>query len=314
MKLFASVVVCTKNRPDDLRDCLRSLKKQDYSPFEIIVVDNDATGTAKKSAQEAGVRYVSAPLKPNLPYARNVGLENAKGNVVVYCDDDIEAYDGWLSALMSSYDEGVGAVGGQIVVPEKSGLMEEEFENAKGLKRALLKVLAFLIDYKGRGKVTNSGQVTGFYGLDTVCEVDHLQGCNMSFRKELLENIGGFDEAQGEGYPFRDDTDASVRVKMLGCKLVLNPAAKVFHKLSKMDPRFYRRNYYYRNSEHLHFVFKNRLIRGTGYLKFPVQQMTEILIYAGLALREKNFNILSSTLKGKFDGFTAVLKKPSNRA
>lgn len=311
---FVSVIVCTKNRPVDLAECLKSLKKQDYSPFEIIVVDNDAAGTAKGVAGRFGVRYVTAPLKPNLPYARNVGLAAAKGEIVIYCDDDIEAYGGWLSALVSSYGEGVGAVGGQVVLPENSGLMEEELAKAKGLKRLALGLLSVLIDYRGRGKVTNSGQVTGFYGISAVQEVDHLQGCNMSFRKELLEKVGGFDDAQGEGYPFRDDTDACVRVKRLGVKILLNPDAEVFHKLSKMDPRFYRRNYYYRNKEHLHFVFKNRLIAGTGYLKFPVQQLTELLIYAGLALRERNISILSSSVLGKAAGFVAVMKLRRSKA
>ena len=314
MNPLVSIVVCTKNRPVDLRACILSLKKQDYSPFEIIVVDNDAAGTAKAIANAAGVKYVPAPLKPNLPYARNVGLGASKGGIVVYCDDDIEAYDGWLSALISSYREGVGGVGGQVILPENSGLMEEELETSKGVKRMFLKALAFLIDYKGSGKVTNSGQVTGFYGINSVQEVDHMQGCNMSFRKELLEKAGGFDEAQGEGDPFRDDTDASVRVKRLGYALLLNPDAKVFHKLSKMDPRFYRRNYYYRNLEHYNFIFKNHLISGTGYVKFPVQQLAEIFIYAGLALRERNFTILSSSLKGKADGIASVIGLRKNKA
>ena len=314
MSPLVSIIICTKNRPADLRACIMSLKRQDYSPFEIIVVDNDAAGTAKTVAAATGVKYVPAPLKPNLPYARNVGLEASKGEIVVYCDDDIEAYDGWLSALISSYREGVGGVGGQVIIPENSGLMEEELETSKGAKKAFLKVLSFLIDYKGHGKVTNSGQVTGFYGINAVQEVDHMQGCNMSFRKELLERTGGFDEAQGEGYPFRDDTDASIRVKRLGCALLLNPDAKVFHKLSKMDPRFYRRNYYYRNLEHFHFVFKNRLISGTGYVKFPVQQLTEVFIYAGLALRERNFSILSSSLRGKADGIAALIGLRKNKA
>jgi len=307
-KPFVSVVVCTRNRPDDLRECLASLKKQGYLKFEIIVVDNGDDKRTAEVAEKMSVRYVPAPLKPNLPYARNVGLEASKGEIVVYCDDDIIAEDGWLPSLISAYSEGVGAVGGKVLVPETSGLMEEELEKAKGLKKAVLGFLAFLIDYRGRGKVTNTGQVTGFYGITSVQEVDHMQGCNMSYRKVLLEKIGGFDEMFGIGYPFRDDTDASVRVKKTGQKIIFVPEASVFHKLSKTDPKFYRRNYYYRNCEHIYFVFKNSLIHGSGYLKFPVQQMADILIYAALALRERNPSVFTATVMGKLAGFALVLR------
>jgi GT2 family glycosyltransferase len=185
--------------------------------------------------------------------------------------------------------------------------MEEELEKAVGLKKLLLRFLAALIDYRGRGKVTNTGQVTGFAGITDVREVDHIQGCNMSFRKDLLEKAGSFDEAFGIGYPFRDDTDASVRIGKLG-KILFVPEAKVYHKLSKTDPKFYRRNYYYRNYEHLVFVFKNRLVHGAGWLKFPVQQLTELFIYVALALREKNVGIFTATVKGKLAGLWAAAK------
>jgi glycosyltransferase involved in cell wall biosynthesis len=313
--LSATVIICTRNRYDDLREAVVSIKKQDWPRFDILVVDNGDDPRIEGLANSLGVRYVRAPDKPNLPYARNIGIRNSRGDVVVYCDDDIVAYDGWLRALMETYGEDVGGVGGASDIRPDAGLMEQELASAHGLKGALLKLLAWLLDYRGAGKVTATGQVTGFAGLDALTEVDHLQGCNMSFRRKLLEKAGGFDEFLGLGYPFRDDTDGSWRVKQLGFKLLYQPRARVFHKLAKTDPKFYRRNYYYRNMEHIWFVFSNGFPRGPlGWLRFIVQQSTELLVYFGLSVREFNRFVFTSTVRGKLAGFRLIWREHHNLA
>jgi glycosyltransferase involved in cell wall biosynthesis len=313
--LSATIVICTRNRHDDLRAAVLSIKKQDWPRFDILIVDNGDDPRIEGLSKSLGVRYVRAPDKPNLPYARNVGLHNASGDIIVYCDDDIVAYDGWLRALMETYGEGIGGVGGFSEIKSDAGLMEQELISAKGLKRVLLKAAAWLLDYHGAGTVTNTGQVTGFAGLTSLSEVDHMQGCNMSFRRDLLEKTGGFDENLGIGYPFRDDTDGSWRVKRLGTRLLFQPHARVFHKLSKTDPRFYRRNYYYRNMEHMWFVFSNGFPRGLlGWPRFVIQQFAELFIYLVLAVRERNRFVFTSTLRGKLAGFRLVWSERSKLA
>lgn len=310
--LSATVVICTRNRHDDLREAILSIKSQDWPSFDILVVDNGDDPRIEGLAKTLGVGYVRAPDKPNLPYGRNIGWKHAKGDIVVYCDDDIVAYDGWLRALMETYGEGVGGVGGLSEIASDAGLLEQELVAARGLKGLLLKLLAWLLDYRGAGRVSGTGQVSGFAGITKLSEVDHLQGCNMSFRRDLLEKAGGFDEFLGLGYPFRDDTDGSWRVKMLGYALLYQPGARVFHKLSKTDPKFYRRNYYYRNLEHIWFVFANGFPKGIlGWPRLVVQQVADTFVYAALAVREKNAVVFTSALRGKLAGLALVWKKRS---
>ena len=84
-----SVVICTRDRPEELRRCLASLPAQTLRPLEVIVVDNASSGEATRTAAlNAGVVYVRED-RPGLDYARNTGAATARGEIVAYTDDDV---------------------------------------------------------------------------------------------------------------------------------------------------------------------------------------------------------------------------------
>jgi glycosyltransferase involved in cell wall biosynthesis len=101
-----SIVIPTFQRPDALRDALRSCLAQRADPrrpFEIVVVDNSADGSAAPvvAGVEAGaipVRYVHEP-RPGISRARNAGLANARGRFLAWIDDDERASPDWLAHL-----------------------------------------------------------------------------------------------------------------------------------------------------------------------------------------------------------------------
>jgi glycosyltransferase involved in cell wall biosynthesis len=98
-----SVVVCTYRRPELLAGTLESLAPQ-LGENEVIVVDNDAAGSARATAASSpGVRYQLEP-RPGLSHARNAGIAAARGRVVAFLDDDARAAPDFLARLQRAFD------------------------------------------------------------------------------------------------------------------------------------------------------------------------------------------------------------------
>lgn len=126
--MTVSIVVCTHNRAESLRDALQSVVSQDYPAlnYEIIVVDNCSTDNTKHVVEEfadnklnnANMRYVNEE-RLGLSYARDRGIEEARGEIIAFIDDDAKADRFWLSRLTKVYSEEKDAacVGGR-VIPE----------------------------------------------------------------------------------------------------------------------------------------------------------------------------------------------------
>jgi glycosyltransferase involved in cell wall biosynthesis len=105
-----SIIIPTQRRPGPLALAARSTFRQtgvDFAAVELVVVDNDATPSARETvnalAAEApfAVRYVHEP-RAGVAYARNAAMAAAFGDTVAFLDDDEEAPDGWLGALLAA--------------------------------------------------------------------------------------------------------------------------------------------------------------------------------------------------------------------
>ncbi len=122
MTPVVSIVIPTYRRPELLRRVLDSCLAQERveAAFEIVVVDNDAAGSARAAveafaaASPVPVRYV-AETRPGISHARNTGVANAAGPYVAFIDDDEEAAPGWLAAFLATITEaGADAVVGPV--------------------------------------------------------------------------------------------------------------------------------------------------------------------------------------------------------
>lgn len=115
-----SVIIATRNRPDDLRACLAALRAQDPRPGEIIVADSASDDPVQVGviARENGARLVRCD-RAGLSRARNAGALAARGEILAFLDDDCRADAGWLAGLARGFeDPAVDAVAGSFAPSE----------------------------------------------------------------------------------------------------------------------------------------------------------------------------------------------------
>jgi len=224
-RVTLSVVVCTKDRPEMLGTCLESLQHQTRHPEEIVVVDASATPARDMLDHLAenlrGCRVALRSSVPGLPRQRNLGARATTGSVVVYLDDDVVLDAGYLAAVARVYEEDrtrqIGGVGGA-QVPDPTP--------REGFCRRVACRL-FLLDTYGRGVLKRSGRPDHAFSPTSRKEVELLSGCNMAYRREVLEALS-FDERL-DGYALGEDLQFSYRVSRRW-KLVLTPDARLDHR------------------------------------------------------------------------------------
>lgn len=216
-----SVAVCTLNGGATLRECLDGLINLNYPNFEIIVVSDGSTDDTEEIAKEYDCRLISTPNR-GLSSARNTAWEAATGEIVVYIDDDAYPDEDWLTFLAISFKETeFAAIGGPNIPP----LDDEE--------------IAFCV-------ANSPGGPSHVLFSDQVAE--HIPGCNMAFRKNVLEAIGGFDPT------FRaagDDVDICWRIQEQGWQIGFNAAAVVWHHRRNTISGYWRQQKGYGKAEAL---------------------------------------------------------------
>lgn len=226
-EVLVSVVVCTRNRADQLADCLERLRALSYPRLEIVVVDNapsdDGTrrAVAAVAVADPRFRYVVEP-RPGLSRARNRGLAEARGTWIAYTDDDVAVDPGWVQGLVRGYTDSPAAacVTGLVATAEISGAAEEYFDARAASWSTRCEPQLFALD----GPAADDPLFPyspGIFGT----------GASMAFERAHLEALGGFDEALGAGTPTRggEDLDIFVRVLRSGRAIAYQPAALVWH-------------------------------------------------------------------------------------
>ncbi len=224
---LVSIIIITCNRPFLLKHCLERVFAQPYARKEVIVVDSSSDDSSEAVvAQYPTVTSVRLRgQRNNMPQARNAGIAASTGEVIAFIDDDSMVQVGWLEALVATYrDETVGAAGGRVI-----GMPAPYSEQMQGKPN-------LLVQASGRVIAKDAGLV-----CTETMEVDHLIGCNMSFRRSALAQIGGFD-ANYTLTNLREETDVCVRVKQAGWRIIFEPAIAVLHFSARsLQPYFLER-------------------------------------------------------------------------
>ncbi|MCB1380887.1 MAG: glycosyltransferase [Alphaproteobacteria bacterium] len=221
-----SVVIATRERAESLRRTLESLLVQDYSDFDIVVVDNAPVTPHTRELidqryrQTGRVSYVVEPV-PGLGQAHNRGLAMAMGRIIAFTDDDVIVDKGWLKAIAAAFirDPQAGCVTGLIMPAELETRAQYWTEKHGGFGKG----------FKSRTCDLGANRQPGPLYPYTAGQFG--SGANMSFRAEVLRSVGGFDPALGAGTFARggDDLAAFLAVIQSGHRIVYEPAAIVWH-------------------------------------------------------------------------------------
>lgn len=214
-----SVVVCTYNGAATLAECLEGLQRLDYPSYEVLVVDDGSTDESHDIAARFGVKTIKTENR-GLSHARNIGLQAARGELVAYIDDDAHPAADWLLRVAKVFIRTPHAgVGGPNIPPRNERMVARCIAAAPG----------------GPTHVLLSDE-----------EAEHIPGCNMSFRREALLAVGGFDER------FRiagDDVDICWRLQASGLTLGFTPGAVVWHRRRSSIRGYVRQQYEYGKAE-----------------------------------------------------------------
>ena len=257
MSVPISVVVCTRNRVDRLRRCIKALAGvRTDQDWELVIVDNgSADGTSVFLASLPGrlgkARVVTA-FEPRcgLAAARNKGFGQARGSIVAFTDDDCYVADDFIDAMISAFAHPeIGFVGGRILLYDESDIKLTIRECEDYL---LLRPYTFL----GTGII---------------------QGANMAFRRAILARIEGFDENLGAGTRFPcEDVDAAAASIWLGATGAYDPRPLVYHhhgRKTKREERDLRKEYDFGRGAY----YAKYILRSDSRRKFVKAWMSSII-------------------------------------
>lgn len=228
IQMKTSVILCTKNRVNEVIRFCESLYNQTELPDEFIIVDSsdEPLNTNKKFIDFLDKKGKKTDLcyghsKCSLTKARNIGITKAIGDIVYFFDDDVILEPDFLHIMNKTFNDNpdyMGGMGTFIGMPKLSTM---------GRLINLFRRFFLLQHDYGNGKFQKSGFPRHPYGTNEFKEVEVIGGCIMSYRKEVFKEFN-FDENL-TSYSYMEDVDFSRRVSYK-YKLFFNPEAKVEHR------------------------------------------------------------------------------------
>lgn len=224
-----SVVICTRDRPAQLQRLLESLRNQETThAHEILVVNNSPDPIAGT---------IHEP-RPGLSFARNAGIRNAKGSVIVFADDDMVAPPNWLATLVKPVLENGHAASIGLTEPMKLDTAAERLFEAYGGH-----------GYSEGSRIFTTAWLAAQRWKLPMWEVGPLG--NAAIRRDVFDRIGYFDEALGAGTPVGswEDFDLTYRLLKTGASIHYEPGAKVRHAHREDIPGLTKQLCAYRRGE-----------------------------------------------------------------
>jgi GT2 family glycosyltransferase len=222
-----TLAICTRDRTEMLRDCLRAVQQVSYHPFEVLVVDNAPSGNATRelvtelAKSDPRLRYTQES-RPGLSAARNHAVSHAQYQIIAFTDDDTKADQGWLTAVSSAFaaDPEAACVTGPVAACRLDTAAEQYFEarfpwgevfEPRRYDRSTYRHPSRLYPF-------NAGVFGG--------------GNNFAVRRSAVIHAGGFDPLLGVGAPGRggEDLDFFLRLVLIGGRICYVPAVFVWHR------------------------------------------------------------------------------------
>lgn len=206
-----SVVIPTLNRPGAIVDIVTDFLGQTYDQLEVIIVDQTPTDNERLveiGAYDQRLHLIHTDTSGTC-HARNLGVQTATGDIVIFTDDDCRLPDkNFVAVHTKNYaDASVGGIGGQV--------------HDRNIK----------LNREQSGPVchvTKTGRVFANATSTVRQDINAPRGGNMSYRRQIILDVGGFDESF-RGNAMREETDFSLRVVKAGWRIVYDPEAVADH-------------------------------------------------------------------------------------
>jgi len=237
--ISASVVICTRDRPELLARCLDSLTPALDPADDVLVVDNAPSSQAtqllvqSRAPNHPPIRYVLEP-RPGLDIARNRGIRESKGALVVYCDDDVIVEASWLRRLKAAFlDPAVAAAMGLVLPAALDTEAQYVFETYWGFNRG----------FEARSYGPEYFRTHVHQGVPA-WEIG--AGASMAVRRSVLCEVGGFDERLDAGAAgCSGDSEMWYRILAAGHVCRYEPAAVSYHWHRQEMPELERQIFHY---------------------------------------------------------------------
>lgn len=230
--MIFSIIIVNYNGKHYLDRCLNSIFNNNYSKFEIIIVDNNSTDGSieyinnKFSLYSEKIKIVSLNKNYGPAYARNKGFEKSSGNLICFLDNDTQVHPNWLITAKNLFnsDKQIGCVQSKLLLANQKNKIDYVGEYMGNL--------GFLKSTAQYGEIDN-GQ------YDTQKTILAAKSAGMFIRRQAFIDAGKFDP---DYFIFMEESDLGWRTWLAGYKNVLCPESIVYHQFSStkdiVDPDF----------------------------------------------------------------------------
>jgi glycosyltransferase involved in cell wall biosynthesis len=268
--------------------------EQTYKNFEVVIVDGGSTDHTNDIVDEFSkkIPIVFATQSGGLIPQANKGWQIATGDIVTRTDDDVILTPDWLKEIAQTFanDETIGGVTGPTIIPEERlkgrdlTYFNQKMKDNPNVFWKLFSKLYYGFFMEGQPFAVSKFFRCGAFSLGSnykdclnlkgLIPADHLEACNSSIRRSLIERAGGYDP-QYVGIGEYHEPDLAYKVKALGYKLVFNPKAILYHCPSVSGVFKARPQAYGRSQNFILFYFRhikpntiNKFFRFSSYLTF----------------------------------------------
>jgi glycosyltransferase involved in cell wall biosynthesis len=252
--LDISLIICTRNRAEKLRPCLDALARlEPVGALKVVIVDNGSNDRTREVIEVFAaiapfpVNYVFEPV-PGLSSARNAGLRNSSGEIVVFTDDDCYIAPDFLKQTQELFaDKSLGYASGRVRLYDPT-------DYPVTINESVTPVVLPAFSYIRPGDI---------------------KGANMVFRRLVLDEIGHFDVDFGSGSYFAaEDCDAAGKASLAGYEGRYAPELVVWHHHGRKEvdvERLFQSYDYGRGAYHMKLLLQARGLRPRlqGWLEFP---------------------------------------------
>ncbi len=287
-----TVVICTRNRSENLNRCLKSLARQLCKSQEIIVIDNAPTDNSTELVvkQFPEVKYFKEP-RPGLDIARNLGAIKATCPIVAYTDDDVQVHKLWAYNVWESFkNENIQAITGLVISSSLETESQQIFEKHWGFNKGYRDIFFGDTFFKKNApKVWEIGA-----------------GANMAFRKTILEKVDFFDERLDVGAAGCSG-DSEIWFRMLSANAVIqySPRVIVFHEHRKNIAELQKQIYNYMRGHAASVLIQHAQNNKMGYRKYLFSRVPKNYLrslIAGFPNYNFQYQTVFSELKGLMSG------------